>query len=585
MIHRITANQPSFNPIDFTPGLNVILADRTDTSTQKDTRNGLGKSTLIEIIHFCLGSRVYKGKGLLIKSLRSWEFTMDITLSGNHVKVTRAIANPDFLVIDGMLSGYHGYLGTTNIYGERVIELIHWRTFLGQELFGLLPSDDGGNKYKPSFRSLLSYFVRRGNDAYNNPFRYMRQQPPWNIQLHVGFLIGLNWENASRWQELKDRKKGLDAFYKAVKAGVTGYAQGSVGELEAEHIQLESQLEKEARSLQNFKVHPQYESIQNEADQTTTIIHALTNENIVDRRRLDRYREAVTEEKPPSIMTIDRLYEDAGVVFSEMTRQTLAEAREFHSKIIKNRQAFLQMEISRLERTIEERNRDIRKWTEARAASLEILKTHGALQEMTKLQERHVEIQGKLSKVRMLISDIKDLTKRKHELQFEKTELSRAAEQDHEQRREIWSIPVRIFNDNSQALYKAPGHLVIDIGDAGFKYDVEINRSGSEGVSKMKIFCFDLMLLEFMHHQKKPIDFLIHDSSLYDGVDSRQRALAIERACEVSETFGSQYICMLNSDMVPEQDFSKGFDFNKYVRLLLTDKKPSDSLLGFQFDT
>ena len=82
MIHSITANHSSFNPVEFTPGLNVILADRTETSTQKDTRNGLGKSTLIEIIHFCLGSNVQRGQGLSIEPLRGWEFTLEITLAG-----------------------------------------------------------------------------------------------------------------------------------------------------------------------------------------------------------------------------------------------------------------------------------------------------------------------------------------------------------------------------------------------------------------------------------------------------------------------------------------------------------------------
>ena len=585
MIHSITANHDSFNPVEFTPGLNVILADRTDTSTQKDTRNGLGKSTLIEIIHFCLGSNVRRGEGLLIKPLQNWKFTLEITLSGTRVKVTRAIANPNVFIIEGKVIDNYGQPDETNIFGERVINLVQWRTLLGQLLFGISTLNDGSKGYKPSFRSLLSYFVRRGNDAFINPFRHSRMQQPWDVQLHIGFLIGLNWEYAARWQQLKDRQKGLKAFNQAVKAGITGYAQSSVGELEAERIQLESQFEEDERALQNFKVHPQYESIQNVVDQMTTKIHTLTNENIVDRRLLKHYREAITEEKPPSDMTIDKLYEDAGVVFSGVTRSTLAEAREFHSRIIKNRQAFLQMEISRLVQQIEVRNMEIRKWTEDRAASLEILRTHGALQEMTKLQERHLVMQEKLNVVRTRISEIKDLTMRKHELQFEKTELAQASELDHEQRRKIWSIPVRIFNNNSQVLYKTPGRLVIDIGNAGFEFEVEINRSGSEGINKMKIFCFDLMLLDLMYHQKKPIDFLIHDSTLFDGVDSRQRALAIELACEVSKSNKLQYICMLNSDMVPEKDFSNGFDFNKYVRLLLTDQKPSKSLLGFQYNT
>ena len=585
MIHSITANHSSFNPVEFTPGLNVILADRTETSTQKDTRNGLGKSTLIEIIHFCLGSNVQKGQGLSIGPLRDWEFTLEITLAGNRVKVTRAVAKPNIFVIDGTTTGWIDQPDREDMFGNKPIKLKldQWRAHLGWALFGLSPSDEP-HSYTPSFRSLLSYFIRLGNDAYDDPFRHTRQQQPWDVQLHVGFLLGLNWENAARWQELKDQEKGVKAFSQAIKSGVTEYARGSVGELEAERVQLESQLEQESHALQNFKVHPQYESIQQEADRATTIIHNLTNDNVVDRRRLVRYRESVAAEKPPSDTAIDELYKEAGVVFFEATHRTLAEAKEFHSKIVENRRAFLEMEIVRLERQIENRNKDIRKWTDTRATSLEILRTHGALQELTKLQERHAGTRERLESVRTRISEIRDLTAQKRKVLVEKTELAQITERDHEQRRDVWNTPVRFFNDNSQALYKTPGHLVIDIGGSGFKYDVEINRSGSEGVSKMKIFCFDLMLLQLMPIRKNPIDFLIHDSGLYDGVDSRQRALALERACEVSEATNTQYICTLNSDMVPRDDFSAGFDFDKHVRLTLTDKNLSGSLLGFQFE-
>jgi len=56
MIRSITADKSSFKSIKFENGLNVVLADRTKESTKKDSTNGLGKSTLLEIIHFCLGS-------------------------------------------------------------------------------------------------------------------------------------------------------------------------------------------------------------------------------------------------------------------------------------------------------------------------------------------------------------------------------------------------------------------------------------------------------------------------------------------------------------------------------------------------
>ena len=170
------------------------------------------------------------------------------------------------------------------------------------------------------------------------------------------------------------------------------------------------------------------------------------------------------------------------------------------------------------------------------------------------------------------------------QIQAAKVDLVGAAERDHEQRTEVWSIPVRYFSDHSDSLYEAPGHLVIDIGDNGFRYDVETNRSGSEGVAKMKIFCFDMVLMQLMVRQGVPMDFLIHDSVLYDGVDSRQRAQALRLASRVAKSTNTQYICTLNSDMIPRDDFDDTFDIDGFVRRTLTDSDPSGSLLGFQFE-
>ena len=60
MIHKIYANNEQFEEINFNKGLNIILADSEKKSDEKDSRNGLGKTTLIHIIHFCLGSNPQK---------------------------------------------------------------------------------------------------------------------------------------------------------------------------------------------------------------------------------------------------------------------------------------------------------------------------------------------------------------------------------------------------------------------------------------------------------------------------------------------------------------------------------------------
>jgi len=580
MIHGVYANKPSFHSVEFTPGLNVIVAERTDISTQRDTRNGLGKSTLIEIIHFCLGSSAKRGKGLLIPDLAGWEFTLDITVAGNRVRATRAVDNPNRVIIDGPTSGWieqpdDGLIG-------RVLHVNKWKKVLGWGLFGLQEHHED-HKHRPSYRSLISYFIRKGPDAYIDPFRYFRSQKEGHIQLHIAFLLGLNWEYAARWQELREQEQALKAMKQAIKTGAIEHFIGTIGELEAERVQLEDQLDKERQALETFRVHPQYEDLQARADQLTRELHELANRNITDRRKLSRYKEAIANETPPPDSQVERLYEEVGLVFPDTLKKTLAEAKEFHKQIIENRKAFLESEVNRLERQLADRDEHIRKLTEERAVVMEILKSHGALQELTILQERYLEMKERLERVRSQISEIKNITARKRDIKMAKVELMKAAEQDHEERREKWSTAVRLFNENSRALYETPGSLIIDISESGYKYDVEIQRSGSEGIAKMKIFCFDLMLSQLWSRNKDRIDFLIHDSIIFDGVDSRQRALALERAAEVSIGCNTQYICALNSDMVPYSDFKDDFKFDDHVRLTLTDKDPSGSLLGIRF--
>lgn len=583
MIHSVTANQRSFHTVTFTTGLNVILAERSATSTEKDTRNGIGKSTLIEIIDFCLGSRVTKGKGLLIEPLEQWAFTLDITLGGNRVKVTRAVADQNRIVVDGPTKGWPEQPDKDEVTGERVFKADRWRSLLGWALFGLPRSVDQ-LPYKPSYRSLVSYFVRRGPDAYTSPFRHFRQQKTWDIQLHTAYLLGMNWEYAARWQSLKDQDEGIKAIEKAIKTGAMEGAIGTVGELETQRIQLEQQTAAATQALDTFKVHPQYESVQQEADRLTKEIHDLANRNIPDRRRLSRYEESIKEEKPPATMSLERLYEESGLVFPNAVKRTLDEARTFHRQIVSNRRDFLGAEIKRIQQAIDERETQIKDLTEQRAEVMQLLQTHGALQEMAKLQERHVALRGALDRVQAHLREMKNLKTTKRDVKTAKAELVQTAERDHEQRRDVWSAAVRLFNEHSQALYKTPGKLIIDVGDTGYKYQVDIERSGSEGIEKMKIFCFDLAVLQLQMQTRQGIDFLIHDTLMYDSVDARQRALAFERADEVTTALGGQYICTINSDMVPTEDFTDGFDFQQHVRLTLSDATPSGSLLGMRFE-
>jgi uncharacterized protein YydD (DUF2326 family) len=59
--------------------------------------------------------------------------------------------------------------------------------------------------------------------------------------------------------------------------------------------------------------------------------------------------------------------------------------------------------------------------------------------------------------------------------------------------------------------------------------------------------------------------------------------IALELAASESQAHGFQYICTLNSDYVPRNEFSSGFRIEDYIRLRLTDADESGCLMGVRF--
>jgi uncharacterized protein YydD (DUF2326 family) len=93
------------------------------------------------------------------------------------------------------------------------------------------------------------------------------------------------------------------------------------------------------------------------------------------------------------------------------------------------------------------------------------------------------------------------------------------------------------------------------------------------------------MLAQLWSERDRSPCILIHDSTIFDGVDERQVALALELADRESKRCGFQYICTFNSDMIPRSEFADDFNlnFDSFVRLILTDDSDEGGLLGIRF--
>ena len=99
MIYRIFSSLPSFKELTFHSGLNVLLADKSEESTSKHTRNGAGKSSVLEIIHFltagdCPDDSIFKDPKLI-----TYRFGMEFDLAGKPVEVQRSGENPGEVLV------------------------------------------------------------------------------------------------------------------------------------------------------------------------------------------------------------------------------------------------------------------------------------------------------------------------------------------------------------------------------------------------------------------------------------------------------------------------------------------------------
>lgn len=579
MLYKLHANKASFKPIEFKQGLNLIVAERTADSDAKNSCNAVGKTTLIEIIDFCLGSNFGKKSKLNAPELEDWSFTLDFEVSAFRCEATRFISDPNKI-----------YIHTTDKHipfevkedkeKSLYVDIEKWRSYLGKAYFNLDES-----KYI-SFRSIISFFIRK-KDAYQSPFKAILNENAAQTKVRNAFVLNLLWQDSLKLSDAENKitQKNKIVTYLKEKVGTSGKIVSKIASLSAT-------IERLSKDIDDFNVLPEYEDVQKIADSLTYEIQNLVNRNIFLKKKLKEYLKSTENESvDENVDLIKAVYAEAEIVFSDKILKTLNSAIEFHKEIVENRKNFLSAEILKIKNEIENNEQLIKEKSDERTDKMKILQSHGALSEYSRLQDTKTKYITELESLNRELDDWKEAGNTLGELKKFKNVLSSQIENDiisNENLRE----EIVIFKENSMKLYNNTGDndkvgiLVVE-QNRNKNYDFKIDRgSSSEGLTRMDVFCYDLMLLEmFKKNVPNGIDFLIHDSTLYDPVDSRQRAKAIELAREKTEKLNAQYIFTLNSDQLPNEDLPEGFNLIRDTVRTLQDGTITDSALGIHFSS
>jgi uncharacterized protein YydD (DUF2326 family) len=580
VIHAVRANDPRFKTLRLHRGLNVVLADTTEASTATDTRNGVGKTLLMEVVQFCLGASAPRSGGLASPALTGWAFTIAIDLDGKLYEASRALSAPSIVTVAGDFGDWPVQPTWDKESSAFKLTLDEWKQVLGASMFDL-GRIDGGYRYRPTLRGLIPYFARVRSGAYSEPFKYFSGQREWQKQVYMAYLLDLAWEHAARFQELKDQKEALHNLAKALKEGALGDPESSVGGLRAQRVRTIAQITSLEAQLATFEVHPEYREIARDADRLTQELHSLVNDRLIRQRTLALYNADLAAEQGPGADEVVALFERVGVELPDSVKRTLDEAQTFHMQVVQNRRDYLRDEMEALRSADQEAEAQTAALSEQRARLVEILETKHALDELNKLNGRLSEFRAEVAQLDGQIARINEVDERRSALEIATQELLRESRRELAEREPQWGEAIQLFADNTEALYGSPGELVIEINDSGFFYEVQIERSGSHGIDNMQIFALDLMLAQRWATKATRPGFLWHDSQIYDGVDERQVGAALQLAAREAEARGFQYFCSLNSDEIPPAEYLG--DLTIEPVLTLTDATDDGGLFGMRF--
>lgn len=577
MLRELKADDPRFRSVRFRGGLNLVVADRTTVSTDDQSRNAVGKTSLVELLQFLLGV----GKTSLVTRAENKPTTFELLVDwpggpqplsvrrcaeeANRVRLAPNILNSD---------------ETALFPDDGPVSVKEWQGVLERGLFGIR-----GPEQVLSGRLLLGFYLRRTDK--NGFADALKPNPPSSRHVataNLCYLLGMDWELAARYGELSEREQIRKKLGQATKDPVWKDIVGKSGDLRGQLTVIERRITDLKEQVADFQVVPEYEEIRREAEKVNSRIRSLRETDVIDQRNLADIERSIEEVSDPGHDYLERAYEEMGVLLGDQVRSRFDQVEEFHRAVVRNRRQYLDEEAAELREKLAASERERRDLGNRQAALLRILNEGGALDTLTVMQGALVKEEAQREYLQRRLDAARTLEQSRREIDREKAALEDQVQSDIDARWEQERQASLLFNRFAEHLYgdaRAP-YLTFQAKRSQLEIELKLEADDSTGISNMKLFCFDLTWAVIAHRAGHGPDFLVHDSKLYDGVDERQVARALELAARVTREEGMQYIVTMNSDDLAKAE-RLGFDASPYVVAPRLDGSETGGLFGFRF--
>jgi uncharacterized protein YydD (DUF2326 family) len=517
---------PNFKEVNFNLNGITIITGNSSVNNQKDkSYNGVGKSFIIELVHFCLGA---DPKGNWCEKIDNIDFYLDFIHDNKEYKIKRNTKEKDNICINDEEFKLKSSKNKESFKDKISSMLLKNKNIYVREL-------------------LNNYFLRRDKTKYTNPIlkdKYNKSVLYEEIR-NVFHLFNLDIELI----DLKNRiKTSMDELKELINYNEKIYNEKEFNRIKHEKNRLE-------KILRDFTISEEYSSYESKSNDLNLVIKEKNNRKFLLIEKLDRIKNMLSENIDITANDIEDMYREAKFIFDDKIKRTLNEVREFYDKI----KEFRKVELNEEAKEIAEEINDLK---------LELSKLEGEYNEIIKILDnsmslnRYKEVNNSLNdylnEERKLIAIKETLDKKKEEVLVKKNEMlsliKKIVEYIKLNNNFIENIN-DVFKEKIEYIYEEKGYKNSYIGIEGnngdnnktaYNIEVHVDAQDSDGVTGISIFAFDLLLQQFKKNHS--IDFIFHDSRLFESIDPRQIKKMFELLNRDVKNFNFQYICSFNED-------------------------------------
>lgn len=553
---KIENNLGVIREIEFHKGLNLIV-DETIEKNKKTTGNNVGKTTVLRLVAFCLGS---SGKNIYQDS----EFKEQENITIINFLINTAVCVV-LTIVDDLDFPTDSIVIKKNFlkHGKKIQE-INGEVILNDNEFDLKLKELVFNTKveKPTFKQIASKNIRDEKNKLTNIVKVLNHYT--KIEEYEAlflFWLGINTDTHNQKELLVKEKTREENFQKRLKK------EGELSLIEQQLKLVNSKIEELQQLKATFNFNEKFEAQLAELNEVKLNLSKLSAEL----SRLNMRRELILESKVSlenevtniDVNQIEALYNKASRLIPDL-QVSFKETVKFHNDLLNEKINYIELELPSLTEQLKSISKDIYLLRKREKELSEFVSTSEysddydkILIELNSLFERKGNLE---ERKKYWITSNEKLGRINEELQIINSEINL--------KDIIIQKRITIFNKHfakiSSQLYGEEYLLSTQKSEKGYDLIVtNIEGNPSTGKKKGQIAAFDFAYILFAEEiELKLIHFIMHDQ-LENMHDNQLSTILVD----LSNSINCQFILPIVRDKIPSN-----IDIEKHIILRLSEK-------------